>query len=105
MNSGPWIKCPKIYEWIPDNFSTVDMMHNRLQNYTNMMVAEHGTQTIQSCGDCVVAFAIITIFVNLGPFWHFETVTNIRHGSNHTHFGECCKMQILQSGCSYQEPN
>jgi hypothetical protein len=46
-----------------------------------------------------------TIFVNLGLYRHFETVTSIRTWINHTDIGECCKMQILWSGCSYQEPN
>ena len=36
-----------------------------------------------------------TIFVNLGFFQRFETVTNIRTWINHTNIGECCKMQIL----------
>ena len=38
----------------------------------------------------------ITIFVNLGRFRHFETVTNIRTWiKSHMYIGECCKVQIL----------
>ena len=45
---------------------------------------------------CVLGFLIvITIFVDVGFFQHFETVTNIRTWINHTDIGECCKMQIL----------
>ena len=43
----------------------------------------------------------VTIFVKLGLFWQFETITNIRAWINHTYIGECCKMQIVWSGCSY----
>ena len=57
---------------------------------------------LSSVASCL---SFITIFVNLGLFRHFETVTNIRTWINHTDIGECCKMQILWSGCSYQEPN
>ena len=38
-------------------------------------------------------------------FWHFETITNIRTWIKSNNIGECCKMRILWSGCSYQEPN
>jgi hypothetical protein len=42
-----------------------------------------------------IVYTIVTIFVNLGLFRHFETVTNTRTWiKNHTNIGECCKMQI-----------
>ena len=36
-----------------------NMTYTRSPNYTNMVVDKHGRQTIQSCGCCVAAFAIV----------------------------------------------
>ena len=44
---------------------------------------------------CNFNLLLLTIFVNLGLFRHFERVTNIRTWINHTNIGEYCKMQIL----------
>ena len=58
-----------VYEWILDwTLPTVNVMYTRSQNYTNMVVGEHGIQTFKVA--LVVLLLLLLLFDVLVPQVH-----------------------------------